>query len=605
MTSGGSSRHALLRAFALGWSGAGWLWLASLVLACLSGVFIPAAAWISRTLIDTLATPHRNIDRVVLLAVAMAASGVLSALSGNLAGLLSYASQRSISITASQRLYQALNRVPGIAFFEDPTYQDSLRLAEQASQEMPGALCNMLLTFLRTAFTMAGFAGALLFIWPPAPLVFLAVLVPSILAELALARRQAVLNEAASGDYRRQASYRFSLSNPQGAKEIRAFGIGDFILGKLIEAFKNATGKQLRGQQHAFRVQVLVMCLIGVAVAASAGFGAYATAVGRISVGDFVLFSTALATAQGSAASLLSISSMLMASIARFRKYLEILHLPDQLATGSLPVPPLSRGIQFDNVWFRYSEDGEWILKGLTMWLPAGRSTGIVGLNGAGKTTIVKLLCRFYEPQQGAIRWDGLDLHECSVDSLRERLSVTFQDFVTYELNATENIGVGKLSRLADQDAIEESARLAEIHGALKSLPHGYRTMLTRLFVDPATGNGGVALSGGQNQRIALARSLLRSDADVIILDEPSSGLDPEAEYKIHQTLRTCSIGKTSLLISHRLSTLRDADRILVIADGEIAESGKHDQLMAANGGYAVLFALQAEGYLEPQAAEG
>jgi ATP-binding cassette subfamily B protein len=214
----------------------------------------------------------------------------------------------------------------------------------------------------------------------------------------------------------------------------------------------------------------------------------------------------------------------------------------------------------------------------------------------------VKLLCRFYEPQQGKIRWDGLDLHECSVDSLRERLSVTFQDFVTYELNAAESIGVGKVSRMADQGAIQEAARLAEIDDALKSLPHGYRTMLTRLFADPVTGNGGVALSGGQNQRLALARSLLRSDADVMVLDEPSSGLDPEAEYKIHQTLRTSSSGKTSLLISHRLNALREADRILVIADGQITESGKHDELIAANGGYAMLFARQAEGYLEPQA---
>jgi ATP-binding cassette subfamily B protein len=590
----------LARAFALGWSAAGWMWLASLGLSCLAGLFIPVAAWLSRTLIDDLTASHRNPEHVVMLAVAVAASGIFSALSGSLSALLSSTSQRSISIIAAQRLYQAVNRMPGIACFEDPTYQDTFRLAEQASQETPGTLCNLLLAVLQTTFTMAGFAGALLLIWPPLPLVLVAILVPSVLAERALGRSQAALNAAAMPEFRRHASYRFLLTNPQVVKEIRLFRIGDFLLGKLIDALRSATKKQLSGQRQAFRVQTLVSCLIGATVAASAGYVAYQAAVGRISVGDFVLFTAALASAQGSAASLLPQTSMLLASLTRFRSYLEILHLPDEMTHGSLPVPPLSLGIEFDNVWFRYGEDRNWVLKGLTMSLPAGQSAGIVGLNGAGKTTIVKLLCRFYEPQRGTIRWDGLDLRDCTVNSLRQRLSVTFQDFATYELNATESIGIGQVSRIGDQDAIEEAARLAEIDDTLRNLPYGYRTMLTRLFIDPATGREGITLSGGQNQRVALARTLMRSDASVMILDEPSSGLDAEAEYKIHQTLRSCRLGKTSLLISHRLNAIRDADRIFVLEGGQITESGNHDELMAASGGYATLFARQAEGYLEP-----
>lgn len=313
------------RAFALAWWAAGWMWVASLALSCVAGLLVPVAAWFSRELIDDLTASHRNPGHVVLLAVAVAASGILSALSGSLSGLLSSTSQRSISVMAAQRLYQALNRMPGIACFEDPSYQDELRQAEQASQETPVTLCNLLLAVLQTVFTTAGFAGALLLIWPPLPLVLLAMLVPSVLAERALGRSQAALNAAAMADFRRYGSYQFLLASPQAAKEIRLLRIGDFLLGKMMDAYRNATKKQLSGHRQAFRVQAFVSCLIGATVAATAGYVAYQAAVGRVSVGDFVLFTAAVASAQGSASSLLPQASMLLASLTRFRSYLEIL----------------------------------------------------------------------------------------------------------------------------------------------------------------------------------------------------------------------------------------------------------------------------------------
>jgi ATP-binding cassette, subfamily B, bacterial len=590
----------LLRAFELGRSAAGWTWLASLALSCLSGLFVPVAAWLSRALIESLIAAHKDPREAVLLAAGVGASGVLSALSSSLSSLLSAQSQRSIMLEAAERLFRAVNRMPGIACFEDPAYQDKLRLAEQASQDTPGTLCNLLLAVLQSTFTLVGFAGALLIIWPPLPLILAAVLVPSILAERTLGRRQAALSAAATPEYRRYVSYRTLLTTSQGAKEVRIFGIGDFLATRLVYALRRSADKQLAGQRHASRIQATVACLIGTAVIVSTGYVAYSTVVGHLSVGDFVLFTAALAWAQGSTGSLLSQSSMLLASLNRFRSFLEVLRMPGEGITGVLSVPPLSRGIEFDNVWFRYTPDSEWVFRGLSVSLPAGQSTGLVGLNGAGKSTLVKLLCRFYEPERGAIRWDGLDLRDCAVESLRQRVAVTFQDFATYELSARECIGIGRLSRLADQDAIEAAARLAEVDETLKSLRFSYDTMLSRIFVDPETGHEGVTLSGGQNQRVALARMLMRGDADLMILDEPSSGLDAEAEHKIHQALRRCRTGKSNLLISHRLSALRDADRILVLDDGAVSESGNHDELIAAGGQYAALFAIQSEGYLEP-----
>jgi ATP-binding cassette subfamily B protein len=597
---GAAQNSPLLRAFELGRSSAGWTWVASLALSCLSGLFVPVAAWLSRALIESLIAAHRDPRHAVLLAAGVGASGVLSALAGSLSSLLSAQSQRSIMVEAADRLFRAVNRMPGIACFEDPAYQDKLRLAEQASQETPGTLCNLLLAVLQTSFALVGFAGALLVIWPPLPLVLLAVLVPSVLAERTLGRRQAVLSAAATPEYRRYISYRTLLTSSQGAKEVRIFGIGDFLARRLVEALGRSADKQLAATRHGSRIQAGVACLIGAAVIVSTGYVAYSTVVGRLSVGDFVLFTAALAWAQGSTGSLLAQSSMLLGSLTRFRSFLEVLRMPGEGTAGVLPVPPLARGIELDDVWFRYSPDGDWVLQGLSGFLPAGHSTGLVGLNGAGKSTLVKLLCRFYEPERGAIRWDGLDLRDCAIESLRQRVAVTFQDFASYELSARECIGIGQLAQLADQDAIETAARLAEIDETVKSLRYRYDTMLTRAFVDPETGHEGVTLSGGQNQRVALARTLMRGDADLMILDEPSSGLDAEAEHKIHQALRSCRAGKSSLLISHRLNALRDADRILVLDGGAVSESGSHDELMAAGGQYAALFAIQSEGYLEP-----
>jgi ATP-binding cassette, subfamily B, bacterial len=263
----------------------------------------------------------------------------------------------------------------------------------------------------------------------------------------------------------------------------------------------------------------------------------------------------------------------------------------------------LVRGIEFDDVWFRYADDLPWVLRGVSCVLPAGTAVGLVGLNGAGKSTMIKLLCRLYEPQRGCIRWDGTDIRALEVASLRRRISAVFQDFMAYDFSAADNIGIGSLDRLEDQPGIQAAARLAGIDDTLRALPHGYQTLLSRIF--PADPGGRTAtLSGGQWQRIALARAFLRQDADVLILDEPSSGLDAQVEHALHQTLGTLRAGRLSLLISHRLSALASAGLILVLDGGQIKERGTHSELIAAGGGYATLFALQAAGYRSPGGQE-
>jgi ATP-binding cassette subfamily B protein len=246
-------------------------------------------------------------------------------------------------------------------------------------------------------------------------------------------------------------------------------------------------------------------------------------------------------------------------------------------------------------------------LRGVSFFVPCGQAVALVGRNGAGKTTLVKLMCRFYDPDRGRILWDGVDVRDMDLAQLRDRISAVFQDYMVYELSARENIAVGDLTLRQRPDALAAAARLAGIHGALTALPNGYDTLLTRIYADLADKEDprtGVLLSGGQWQRVALARAFLRGGRDVVILDEPSSGLDAEAEYEIHSGLRAHRHGRTSVLISHRLNAIRDADHIVVLVDGAVAEQGDHHALMALSGTYARLFSLQAKGFADDTAPE-
>ncbi|MFD7657931.1 ABC transporter ATP-binding protein, partial [Actinosynnema sp. NPDC059797] len=269
------------------------------------------------------------------------------------------------------------------------------------------------------------------------------------------------------------------------------------------------------------------------------------------------------------------------------------------VAAEPVPIPPLRSGIEFRDVWFRYSPAHPWILRGVSFTVEHGRSLGLVGRNGAGKSTLVKLLCRMYDPERGAILWDGVDLRALDPAELRLRIGAVFQDYMNYDMTAAENIGLGDLDVSGDRARVEAAAADAGADGFVSALPRGYETMLSRVFFqgDRVHGAAGVTLSGGQWQRLALARAYLRGERDLLVLDEPSSGLDAEAEYRVHRGLQEHRMGRTSVLISHRLGAVRDADVLVVLDEGVVVERGTHDRLMAQDGLYAKMFASQAEGY--------
>ena len=331
----------------------------------------------------------------------------------------------------------------------------------------------------------------------------------------------------------------------------------------------------------------LVFVLLDAAIAGGgAAWVVWQIGHGRLSVGDFLLFTAAVVAVQTALAGLLYALMEVGLYGAIFARYLDLVALAEaaQAAGGSLPTPPLRSGIEFRDVWFRYPGSADWVLRGLNLQLAAGEFTALVGLNGAGKSSVVNLLLRFYQPQRGQIRWDGIDIATLEPASLRARIAGVLQDHTSFELTALDNVLIGIGDGTPEQ--ARQAAAAAGVLEAIERLPQGLQTMLSprRANEEGATGS---SLSGGQWQRIALARALLRSDRDLLVFDEANARLDVTADAALNRLLH--SLTGTRLVISHRMQGIRDADTIYLIADGAVAEHGSHSELMANGAGYALL----------------
>ena len=565
------------------------------------GGFVPVgSAWSVRALLDGLTRHTILLSALALPVAALAAFGTLALGGPAIQGYLETVMQRHIRVAVHVGLFESINAIPGLAAFEDPQNLDRIRLAEQAGESAPQGMIGTGMALTQAAITGAGFVVILLFLAPWLLLAAVAAAVPTCLLQLRLARQRADMLIETSPYQRRLIFYRLLSTDVRAAKEVRLFGLSKFLTGRMLGDLGRANAAEASVDRTAARTQLLIALLTGLVTLFGAAVAAYSAAHGRLTVGDVTVLLAAMAALQGTVAAVTDSASDGYRALLLFGQYLAVVQeVPAAPASGQ--AGPLTRGVEFDDVWFRYAEDLPWVLRGVSCVLPAGAMVGLVGLNGAGKTTMIKLLCRMYEPRRGRILWDGTDIATLDPASLRQQISAVFQDFMAYDFTAADNIGIGSLDRLHDQPGIQAAARLAGVDDSLRALPHGYQTLLSRIF--PA-GSGGrsATLSGGQWQRIALARAFLRTRADVLILDEPASGLDAQVEHALSQTLRDLRAGRLTLLISHRLSTLAPADLILVLDRGQVSEHGTHRELIAAGGSYATLFALQAAGYQLPGA---
>ncbi|NCT87526.1 ABC transporter ATP-binding protein [Stenotrophomonas acidaminiphila] len=476
--------------------------------------------------------------------------------------------------------------------FEDPELQDKLDRARRQTMGRMN-LMSQLLGQAQDMVTVISFAAGLVAYAPWLIALLALALVPAFLGEshfntLGYSLNYSWTPERRQLDYLRQVG-----ASVETAKEVKIFNLHRF----LIERYKLLAGRFYQANRRLARKRALwgtVLAALGtLGYYAAYAYIAWRTIRGDFSIGDLTFLSGSFLRLRQLLEGLLTGFSQVAGQALYLDDLFSFFAIEPEIRSrpDALPVPrPIRQGFVFENVGFRYPDAERWAVRHLDFQLRAGEVIALVGENGAGKTTLVKLLARLYDPDEGRILLDGRDLRDYDLDDLRANMGVIFQDFVRYHLTAGENIGVGQVDAMPDMARIRDAARRALADEVIDALPEGYGQLIGRRF------KNGVDLSGGQWQKIAIARAYMR-DAQVMILDEPTAALDARAEFEVFQRFKELSEQRTAVLISHRFSSVRMADRILVLADGRIEASGTHAELMAQGGRYAELFELQAAGY--------
>ncbi|MEU0561508.1 ABC transporter ATP-binding protein [Dactylosporangium sp. NPDC006015] len=555
-------------------------------------------AWCTKLLLDQLSAGGSHLAWPVAGIAGAAAAWAVAGHAGR------YAEQeiaRRVTLRTQVELFTAVSRPAGLAELENPDFHNRLQLARQASQIAPAQLTGSVLSTAQAAVTLTGFTATLVAGSPLVAVLVVASAVPALIAQLRLSRHRSDTLVRITPGVRRQVFYAELLLDMRAAKEIRLYGLATFFRTRMLTELRGAQAAERGTDRLALRVDGSLALLGGMVSAAALAVLVGRVAAGHGTVGDLSVLVAALAALQGTLAGVVAELAAAGECLTLFRHYVAVTSAG---AADPVPAAAPSDGdvptIEFRDVWFRYGERHDWILRGASFTVRAGRSLALVGDNGAGKSTVVKLLCGFYPPTRGTILWDGTDITRLDPARLRERMSAVFQDYMAYEFTAADNIAVGDLTAAGDLPRLRAAAAEAGIDEALQRLPLGYATPLTRAFGE-SDAQSGVVLSGGQWQRLALARAVLRDHAGLLILDEPSAGLDVHAEHEVHRRMAALRGRRTCLLISHRLNAVRDADTIAVLAGGVVVEHGDHAALMRADGRYAAMFRLQAGGYqMEP-----
>ena len=538
-------------------------------------------AWLSSGLLNTLAT---------LLALEFALA-VLSDVLGRSVSLLDSLLTERFANASSIRLMDHAATLD-LEDFEDSELQDQL---ERARRQTSGRMMLMPQLFgqAQDIVTIVSFAAGLVIYAPWLILLLVVALVPAFAGEAHFNAQSYSLAYSRTPERRELDYVRQMAASVESAKEVKIFGLSPF----LIERYRRLS-ENLFQASRALALRRAGWGSVLTSLGTAGYYAAYAwlawsTVRGQFSIGDLTFLAGSFRRLRNLLEGLLIGFSQTAGQALYLDDLFSFFEIRPEILSPENPRPfpkPIARGFEFEDVGFRYPGAERWAVRHLTFSLHAGEVLALVGENGAGKTTIVKLLARLYDPDEGRILLDGHDLREYDLTELRANLGVIFQDFMRYHLTAAENIAVGRIEAADDRARIEEAARRSLADDVIRKLPAGYDQMIGKRF------QSGVDLSGGEWQKIAIARAYMR-DAQLLILDEPTAALDARAEFEVFQRFKELSRGKTAVLISHRFSSVRMADRILVLADGEVEAMGTHEELLAQRGRYAELFELQAAGY--------
>ncbi len=477
-----------------------------------------------------------------------------------------------------------------LSSYEDPVFYDKLERARvQATDRI--AMVQALGTVAQQVIAAVSLSVGIVWFSPWLLALLVVAVVPAFLGESHFAFAGYSLNMSQT-PVRRQLDYLRTLgASKESAKELKLFGLSGFLSGKYARLSNQLYDQNIRLARRRLLAGALLSLL-----STAAYYGAYAdviyqTVLGHLTWGSLQFLAGALAAASTNIQNIFSTFSGIADQSLFLTDLVEFLRVQPRIASkpDALPAPrPIRDGFQFQRVCFAYPNSKRLVLDSLNLRIARGERIALIGENGQGKTTIVKLLTRLYDPTAGQILLDGVDLREYSVEDLHSQIGVIFQDFMRYELSARENIAAGRID--AAESAIRQAAHKSLADGVIDGLPRRYEQLLGRRF------EGGVDLSGGEWQKVALARAYLR-DAQILILDEPTAALDARSEYEVFQRFADLTNGRMALLISHRFSTARMADRLVVLEEGRIAEQGNHQQLVALGGRYSRMFELQASSY--------
>ncbi|MDB6179181.1 ABC transporter ATP-binding protein [Paracoccus sp. Z330] len=530
-------------------------------------------------------------DHLILLMLAELGLALASDIFGRLVSYADTLLQERLVISLSMRLMDHAADLD-LASFEDAGFQDRLdRARRQTMGRIP--LVGQIMQQLQDGVTVASFAAGLIAYNPWLVLLLAVALIPTLIGQMHFNAALYDMNWRRAPERRQRDYLRMIGATTETAKEVKIFGLNRFLRDRYLDL-----AERFYAENRAINRRQLITLALLTGIGTICYYGAYlwiigSTLTGQLSIGDLTFLSGSFLRMRGLIEGLLSSFS----SMAGQAMYLDDLYrfFDEEPAIASparpLPVPtPIRKGLSFHDVGFRYPGSDRWAVRGLSFHLGAGESVALVGENGAGKTTIVKLLGRLYDPTEGRILLDGRDLRDYDLDQLRATIGIVFQDFVRYAMTAADNIATGRIEARADRSRITAAAERAMADQVIAKLPEGYDQMVGKRFAR------GVELSGGEWQKLAIARAYMR-DAQLLVLDEPTAALDARAEYEVFQRFKELSSGRSALLISHRFSSVRMADRIIVLGNGRVEASGTHDQLVEQNGQYRELFELQAQGY--------